>query len=86
MVIIIALKINKVMSCQIVLSTAQDERKSNEFSALVYAALERFEIDNDNGRMMISKWYVRRFLELKNIYSELNLFFRGFLACDVTLK
>lgn len=44
------------MSCQGVLTKAQEEGLSNEFSALVFALLERFPIDTNEDRFMISKW------------------------------
>lgn len=55
---VIASVINKVISCQGVITKTQDDRQTNEFSALVYVLLESFQIDSGEDRFMISKWYV----------------------------
>lgn len=56
MFINLASVINEVMSCTGVIKKAMDQKQSTEFTALVYAAINSFNID-DSENFIVTKWY-----------------------------
>lgn len=48
--------ITTVMSCGGVLAKSREERQNTEFTAMVYALLERFDIDDGTDYFLSTKW------------------------------